>query len=313
MPLARLLLVVALLYGPALAVADVVIDGTGIYPESLTSSADGTLYIGSVKGIIYRAPPGAHRAEPWIVRDERNRLLSIYGVLADDRSRTLWVCSSPAPLPGGVARGSASVMRFDQHTGAKTGEWPLPEPKAICDDIALDPHGVAFIGDIASGEILELPPGARSLEIFAHEAALKGMDGIALAGDGTLYVDIITRNQLLRVNRSPRGEFSGLTPLKTSQPLGGPDGLRPIAGARFVLAEGRSGRIDEVTVRGERASIRVLKDGLMSPTAVTVVGTTVYAVEGKIEYVFDPTLKGRDPGPFVVRAIPMWSPGDSTP
>jgi hypothetical protein len=136
---AMLLLLLALSSGHACAAPDVVIDGTGIYPESLTSSADGTLYIGSVKGTIYRALPGSARAEPWIVRDERNRLLSIYGVLADDRSQTLWVCSSPARLPGGVARGSASVMRFDLGTAAKIGEWPLPGASAICDDIAIDP------------------------------------------------------------------------------------------------------------------------------------------------------------------------------
>jgi hypothetical protein len=308
MPALGVLLLLALANVPALAATDVTIDGKDIYPESLTSSSNGTLYIGSVQGTIYRARPGSDRAEPWIVRDASNRLLSIYGVLADDRLRTLWVCSSPARLPGGVAQGSASVMRFDQRTAAKTGEWPLPAANAICDDIAIDRLGVAFIGDIASGEILELCPGARALEIFAHDPALKGIDGITLAQDGTLYVDIITKNQLLRVNRSAQGKFTGLTRLQTSQPLGGPDGFRPIAGQRFVLAEARSGRIDEVTVRGDQATIRVLKDGLKSPTAATVVGNTVYAVEGKIEYVINPALRGRDPGPFVVRAIPMPPP-----
>jgi hypothetical protein len=303
-----LLVLLAFSSGAARGATDVLIDGTGVYPESLTSSADGTLYIGSLKGIIYRALPGSARAEPWIVRDEQNRLLSIYGVLADDRSRTLWVCSSPARLPGGVPHGSASLMRFDQRTAAKIGEWPLPAANAICDDVTIDRDGAAFIGDIASGEILELRPGARALEILAQDPALKGIDGITLAQDGTLYADNITRNELLRVNRSRRGEFAGLTALRTSQPIGGPDGFRLIAGHRFVLAEARGGRIDEVEISGDRAAIRVLKDGLMSPTAATVVGETVYAVEGKIEYVIDPTLRGRDPGRFVARAIPIARP-----
>ncbi len=282
------------------------IDGTGVYPESLTSTADGTLYIGSVKGIIYRALPGSAHAEPWIVRDVHNRLLSIYGVLADERS--LWVCSSPAPLPGGVAHGRASLMRFDLRTAAKIGEWPLPAATAVCDDTTVDRDGTAFIGDIGSGEILDLRPGGRSLEVFAHDPALKGIDGIAFAQDGTLYADNITKNELLRVNRSPQGRFTGLTVLSTSQPIGGPDGLRLIAGQRFVLAEGRTGRIDEVTVSGDHATLRVLKDGLESPTAATIVGSTVYAVEGKIEYVFNPRLRGQNPGPFVVRAFPIARP-----
>ena len=298
-------LLVALVGGQAPAATDVLIHGTDIYPESLTSSADGTLYIGSVKGIIFRAKPGHPRAEPWIARDDRNGLLSIYGVLADDRTRTLWVCSSPAPLPGAVTRGRASLMRFDLHSAVKIGEWPLPDAKAICDDIAIDRNGNAFIGDIGSGAILRLPPHARALQVFARDPALKGIDGITFDANGTLYVDNIARNQLLRVNRSRRGEFTALSVLKTSQPIGGPDGLRPIAGHRLVLAEARAGRIDEVSVSGDRATIRVLKDGLMSPTAATIVGDTVYAVEGKIEYVIDPALRGHDPGPFLVRAIPL--------
>lgn len=303
--LAAALFSVVLASAQAWAAPDVVIDGARVYPESLTSSADGTLYIGSVGGVIYRAPGGSTRAEPWIRRDTRNGLLSIFGVLADEPSHTLWVCSSPARLPGGVAHGTSSVMRFDLRTAAKIGEWTLPAANAVCDDIAIDRDGAAFIGDIGSGEILELRPHAESLEIFADDPALKGIDGIAFAQDGTLYVDNITKNQLLRVDRSPQGRFARLTPLATSEPIGGPDGLRPIAGDRFVLAEGRSGRIDEVTISGDRATIRVLKNGLMSPTAATVVGDTVYAVEGKIQYLFDPALRGKDPDPFVVRAIPL--------
>ncbi|MGB6452816.1 MAG: hypothetical protein WBE92_18855 [Steroidobacteraceae bacterium] len=299
------LLCVALSSGHAWAAPDVVIDGAGIYPESLTSSVDGTLYIGSVGGVIYRALPGSTRAEPWIRRDARNGLLAIYGVLADERSHALWVCSSPAPLPGGVAHGTASVMRFDLATGAKNGEWPLPTARAICDDITIGGDGTAFVGDIASGEILTLAPHAESLRVFARDPSLKGIDGIAFAQDGTLYVDNVRKNQLLRVDRSRQGRFSGLTLLMTSEPIGGPDGLRLIAGRRLVLAEGSKGRIDEVTISGDRARIRILKSGLMSPTAATAVGDTVYAVEGKIEYVFDPKLRGKDPDPFIVRAIPI--------
>jgi len=76
----------------------VVIDGQNIYPESISSAADGRLFTGSFDGIIYRALPGSDRAHAWIRPDERNGLLSVFGVLADERSGTLWVCSSPNSL-----------------------------------------------------------------------------------------------------------------------------------------------------------------------------------------------------------------------
>ncbi|MGH8150538.1 MAG: hypothetical protein ACRETB_11275 [Steroidobacteraceae bacterium] len=284
---------------------DVVVDSKGIYPESVSSLPNGTLYVGSLGGTIYRALPGRSRAEPWIRRSAANHLLSIFGVLADPSTHSLWVCSSPAKLPGGIADGAASVMRFDLTTGARTGYWPLPAPQALCDDITLAADGTAFVADLANGEILTLAPHGHALELFARDPMLKGMDGIAFAADGTLYADNITRNRLLRVDHSPSGRFLGLTTLTTSQPISGPDGLRLIGGNRFALAEGRAGRIDEVTIRGDRATIRVLRSGLLSPASVTPVGDTVYAADGKVEYLFSPALKGKDPGPFVVHAIPI--------
>ena len=75
--------------------ARVLIQGTGIYPESITSTSDGTLIIGSIgKGSVFRSKAGA-TAEPWIAAGTQG-LLSVFGVLADEKSQTLWVCSSEA-------------------------------------------------------------------------------------------------------------------------------------------------------------------------------------------------------------------------
>lgn len=287
------------------AATDVVIDGAGVYPESLSSLPDGTLYAGSLGGTIYRALPGAPRAQSWIRRTDANHLLSVFGVLADARTDSLWVCTSPVKLPGGVASGTAAVLRFDLATGAETGDWPLPSPGALCDDLSIAPDGTVFAADLANGEILTLAPNGRALTLFARDSRLEGTDGIAFAGNGALYVDNVTRNLLLRVDRSSGGEFVGLTPLTTSRPIAGPDGLRLIGGERFALAEGRAGRIDEVTIRGDRATVRVLRGGLLSPASVTVVGDVVYAADGKIRYLIDPSLEGKDPGPFVIHAIPL--------
>jgi len=40
-------------------------------PESLGASHDGTLYIGSWKGIVYRARPGEVLATPWVRQARR--------------------------------------------------------------------------------------------------------------------------------------------------------------------------------------------------------------------------------------------------
>jgi streptogramin lyase len=284
---------------------DISIDGDAIYPESVTASSEGAVYLGSLGGTIYRAVPAARVAKPWIRRSEKNGLLSIFGVLADTRSGTLWVCTAPAALPGGVAHGQSAVLRFDLRSGAFRHRYVLPSPRAICDDIAIARDGTAFIADIGAGEILTLAPGADMLQLFASSPELAGIDGIAFAGDGTLYVDNVRKNELLRVERTRDGRFDRLAKLNTSMPIGGPDGFRPVAGNRFVLAESRSGRISEVTIQGDEARIEVLRSGLDSPSGVAYARGRVYAVEGKIEYLFDPKLRGRSPGRFIVRESPL--------
>jgi hypothetical protein len=85
----------------------------------------------------------------------------------------------------------------------------------------------------------------------------------------------------------------------------GPDGIRPIGGNRFLQAEGTGGRITLVTIEGDNARIDVLREGLDSSPGVTLIGNTAYAVEGKIQYLFNPQFRGQDPGAFKAIAIPL--------
>src|SRR5688572_33406612 len=46
---------------------DIPIDGRSVHPESITSAADGSLFIGSMNGTIYRAGPKDAVAKPFIL------------------------------------------------------------------------------------------------------------------------------------------------------------------------------------------------------------------------------------------------------
>ena len=285
--------------------ADVRIDDVNVFPESLSGGPDGSLYIGSMKGIVFRARPHAAMAEAWIQPTPENGILSLLGVLADGRSKTLWLCSSPSTLRSPPAVGVASLMAFDLKTGVRKGAWPFPAPASACNDITLGRDGAAYASDTPNGRIFVLKPHAKALELFAEDPKLKGVDGIVFSGDGVLYANIVSRGALVRIDRGKDGRFAGITELKLSQPVAGPDGFRLISGRRFLLAEGASGKVDEVRVQGDAATIRVLRQGLVSPPGVTLAGRTAYAIEGKILYLIDPKLKGQSPGPFFARAIPL--------
>ena len=65
-----------------------------IFPESLTSTKDGTLFFGSLgQDSVYRATSSATKAEVWI-QPKANGLSTVLGVFADEGSGTLWVCAS---------------------------------------------------------------------------------------------------------------------------------------------------------------------------------------------------------------------------
>jgi sugar lactone lactonase YvrE len=287
------------------AAPDVLIDDTNVYPESMSAAKDGTLYIGSIKGIIFRAPPGSAKAEPWVQPTTENGILSLLGILTDERSGTLWVCSSPNPFRNPPAVGTAALMAFDLRTGTQKGVYPFPAPASVCNDITVAHDGTVYVSDTPNGRILRLTRGAKNLEVFAQDARLKGIDGLVLSGNETLYVNIVTRGLLMRVERKHDGSVGEMVQLTTSAPLAAPDGFRLVHGQTFLLAEGTGGRIDEVTIHGDQADIKMLRDGLISPPAVTLVGHTAYALEGKIGYLIDPKLKGQDPGPFIVHAVPL--------
>ena len=133
---------------------------------------------------------------------------------------------------------------------------------------------------------------------------LAAYDGIAFSGDGTMYINNVRQHTVQRVDRSG-GAYAGLATLTLSEPVNGPDALRPVTGNRFLQAEGPGNRVTYVDIEGDRATIVPVRTGLESSPGVTHVGRIGYATEGKINYLFDPALRDKDPGPFIIRAFPL--------
>src|SRR6185295_16488842 len=114
-------------------------------PENLTSSQDGTVYFGSTKkGTIYRAAPGATQAEPWILAYTTG-LTNVLGVLADDKTSTLWVCQNATGGRDGVpVAGQTALRSFDLKSGAAKGTYPFPSNGGVCNDMAIATDGTVY-------------------------------------------------------------------------------------------------------------------------------------------------------------------------
>jgi sugar lactone lactonase YvrE len=251
---------------------------TAVTPENLTSSRDGSVYFGSMaKGTIYRAAPGASQAEPWILASAAG-LTRVLGVLADDKASTLWVCQNATGGNNGApAAGQTALRSFDLKSGSAKGTFPFPANSGVCNDIAVAADGTVYASESFRGRVHRLKPGATALEVWATDAQMNVIDGLAMLADGSLYVNEFTSGKLFRIPVNPDGTAGALVPIETSMPLVRPDGLRTAGPQKLIQAE-QQGRVAELTINGNRAEVRVIKDGLTRAAGVTVVGDTAFVL-----------------------------------
>jgi sugar lactone lactonase YvrE len=270
--------------GGAQSRPEIEVNDTMVSPESITHSQDGAVFFGSTaKGTIYRAAPGAAKAEAWILPGTTG-LINTLGVFADDKSNTLWVCSTATGgRRGAPPVGETTLRTYDLKTAAVKAVYPFPGG-GFCNDIAIAADGTAYATDTTGGRILRLRPGAKTLDVWLADKQLAVVDGIALLADGSVYVNTFTSGRLFRVPVGADGAAGALAELELSIPLVRPDGLRTIGRNRMLQASG-NGRLEEITINGNRAEVRILREGLTAATAVTLVGDTAYVLIDRLKAV----------------------------
>jgi sugar lactone lactonase YvrE len=284
-------------------VTQIVLPGTRVFPESITSTSDGTLIVGSLgHANVMRIAPGSSMAEEWI-KAGTGGLNQVLGVYADEKGKTLWVCSNNLENKGEAT----AAIAFDLKTGAPKATYPLPGDGTLCNDIAVGADGTTYVTDTRQGSVVMVKRGAKSLEVAAKDPLLAGADGLAFGDKTILYVNSVTAGKLLRLNLGPDGKAKSVTELKLSRPLDRPDGMRAIGKNRLLLAE-NSGKMSIVTFEGpelQNAVVTTIKEGLESTPGVTATRGMAWIVEGKLNYRNDAAFKDKDPGQFKMFAVPL--------
>lgn len=285
----------------AAAPAEIVVDDTRVFPESLTSSRDGTVWIGSIgKGAIYRAAPGAAVATQWVApgTDGMKRVL---GVLADDASGTLWACAGGDNGGDGQPPTPTAIKAFDIRTGALKASHPF-EGGGGCNDFAVAPDGTVYASDNARGRVMRLRKGDTMFREWVATPELASADGVAMLSPEAVYVNTFRGGGLFRVPINRDGSAGAPVRVVTDRPLSRPDGMRPAGVPGKLLVVEGEGRLSELTIKGDSATVRVLKDGIPdSPAAVTRVGDMAYYVQAKFGFMRDPS---KDPGRFAAIGVP---------
>jgi hypothetical protein len=306
----------ACLCSPLFAAEPVLVPFPHDFAESITATSDGALIFSSFTGgRISRAAPGAAEASEWI-KPGSNGLLSVLGVLADEKSNTLYACSVDASgfgvvVPSGTKPGA--LKTFDLKTGAPKASYDVPAgtiagQMPLCNDMVVADDGTVYITDSLSGRILRLKKGASALETWATDPRwdVKGpqLDGIALLADGNLYANIFEGDGLYRIEIKPDGSAGAITKLETSRKLYHSDGLRQFGPQSLIMVEGEKvGTLDLVTISGNSAKIETVRGGFDGPVSLVQVGDVAYVLDDPLRYLFDPELS-KKPGPSV-QAIPV--------
>jgi sugar lactone lactonase YvrE len=297
--------------------AEIIIPGERLFTESLTSASDGTVIIGSVGGrTIFRAKPGEAKAEAWI-QPGTDGLAGVFGVLADEKSNTLYACSGTFGPPGAAGAPPpppSALHAFDLETGAPKGKWNVPTAGGFCNDIAVDESGNAYITDTSNMEVAVLEPGAKALKLWAGSDGSFGpkggvLDGIAVV-QGKVVVNALRTGKLFSVPIGKDGKAGTTVEVKLDRALEGPDGHRSWGKDSLLVAEGGGGgKLTRVTLSGanlENGKVETIKQGFPdTAVSVTVVGETAYVLEGQLNALRDPNAPAK---PFKATGVPVGKP-----
>lgn len=282
--------------------SDIHIQERAVVPENVTSTSDGTVYIGSFgKGGVYRAIKGSTNAALWIAPGEQG-MARVMGQWADEPRGLFWACIAGERKTDAAPEIPGTIQAVDLATGEHRASYAL-EAGGLCNDLTIAQDGTVYTTDM-DGRILKLAPGDTLFRTWVRDARLASIDGIALLDDGHIYVNTYRTGLLMRIEVGNDGTAGAITQLILSQPIVQPDGMRKAGPNRLLLAEGQ-GRLSELTINGDMADVHVVKDRLIGdPSGVTLVGNIAYVSLADWTAHRDPT---QDKGYFVITAIPYLS------
>jgi sugar lactone lactonase YvrE len=292
----------------------ITIPGEKIFPESITSTNDGSVIIGSIgQKTIYRAKPGAATAEVWVPAGT-DGLNNVLGVFADDKTNTVFACSNMLGPPTATPTVNATLYAFDLKTGSTKAHYVFPTDKGLCNDIAVDASGNIYATDTNNMEIVRLKKGGTALEVWAGNGAFgpKGgvLDGISVLGR-RVFANTLATSKLFSVPIESDGKAGTVVEVKLDREISRPDGMRSFGKSDVLIIEGGSGgRLSRIALTGDTGKVTTVKEGYPDgPVAVTVVGTTAYVLEGQLAAFFTrPGSPAPDPKPFKATAVEVGKP-----
>lgn len=286
----------------------IALPGATLYPEGIAATADGTFYVSSLReGSILRIAPDATAPDPAaFVTAAEGGLVSTIGLLADEGAGVLWSCSSDPGVAPRTGEDPPAIKAFDLASGALQATYDLPGG-GFCNDMALDDAGNLYVTDSFAARMLVLPAGASQLEVWLEDEAFAGegfnLNGVAVVGNEVFTVKY-NSGELFRISIESDGSAAPPARVTLDRALEYPDGLKAEGADALLVVEG-AGRLARIALQpGDVGAITTVRDGLLGPTTVAVLGSDAWVVEGQLGHLFDPST-GDPELPFQVVRVPL--------
>ena len=275
------------------------------YPNGVTHSADGTLYVGSiVEGRILRRSA----AGEWSLFFPGSAdIYAATSLRLDETRHVLWG-ASPDFLVEGRAVRPHRLFALDARTGKTLRSLTIPDG-GFGNDLALEPDGSVLVTDSRNGRLLRLSANSGVFQTVLVDARLRGPAGIGVAGiaravDGRVALGNFGSGKLFAF------EGGELREISLPRKLQNPDGLAFDGAGSLLVAEGDVAggdgkllRVDTPFAPGVR-SLETLMEGLDSPVNLTVPpGGRVWVTEARIRHRMVSAANIRPPTSFRILSL----------
>lgn len=260
---------------------------------------------GLFSGAVTQIDAGTGEERPFYAPEGQPQQLS--GAKVDAERRRLWVCAAE------IQRMWGGVHVFDVDSGERLGTFDLARG-GICNDVALDADGVAYVTDSFQPVIYRVDLRDRSAGEFIRDPQMAapvgrfGLNGIAVTPDNEFLIGGFSSPSKLFVVSRTGGEVREISlsgdPFAVEDDLNytGADGIVFLNHKLYVV---NNGAVQEVTFTGPEWRSGKVKNHLVREpglSTATVAGGELYVIKSDVLQ----TMHMRQPPrlPFKIYRIP---------